>query len=113
MSIQKVKSRLYVETELMGANLGCVDTEQGLVLIDTPYLPHETQSWKEAIAKLSNKEIACVINTHQHFDHCLGNALLSPNVIAHQSAYEEMAQPDGTMRHYFEGIARLYDEMEA
>ena len=101
MSIQKVKSRLYVETELMGANLGCVDTEQGLVLIDTPYLPDEIRRWQEAIAELSDRKIAYVINTDQHFDHCLGNALLSPNVIAHQLAYEEMTQPDGTMRHYF------------
>jgi len=101
MSIQKVKNRVYVETELMGANVGWVDTEQGLVLIDTPYLPHEIQQWKEAIAKLSNSEIAYVINTHHHFDHCLGNALFSPNVVAHQSTYEEMIKPDGTMRHYF------------
>ena len=101
MSIQKVKNRVYVETELMGANVGWVDTEQGLVLIDTPYLPQEIQQWKEAIAKLSDKEIAYVIDTHHHFDHCLGNALFSPNVVAHQSTYEEMTKPDGTMRHYF------------
>lgn len=101
MSIQKVKNRVYVETELMGANVGWVDTEQGLVLIDTPYLPQEIQQWKEAIAKLSDKEIAYVIDTHHHFDHCLGNALFSPNVVAHQSTYEEMVKPDGTMRHYF------------
>lgn len=101
MSIQKVKNRVYVETELMGANVGWVETEQGLVLIDTPYLPQEIQQWKEAIAKLSDKEIAYVIDTHHHFDHCLGNALFSPNVVAHQSTYEEMVRPDGTMRHYF------------
>ncbi len=101
MSVQKVKNRIYVETELMGANVGWVDTEQGLVLIDTPYLPDEIQQWKEAIAKLSDKEIAYVIDTHHHFDHCLGNALFSTNVVAHQSTYEEMVKPDGTMRHYF------------
>ena len=101
MSILKVKSRIYVDTELMGANVSCVDTEQGLVLIDTAYLPHEIQQWKEALAKLGNREIACVINTDYHFDHCTGNALLSPNVVAHQLTYEEMAKPDGTMRHYF------------
>ena len=96
-----MKKRIYVETELMGANVGWVDSEQGLVLIDTPYLPDEIQQWKDATAKLSNREIAYVINTHHHFDHCLGNALLSPNVVAHQSTYEETAKPDGIMRHYF------------
>jgi len=101
MSIQKVKSRIYVDTELMGANVSCVDTEKGLVLIDTPHLPYEIQYWKEILAKLSDKEIAYVIDTDQHFDHCLGNALLSPNVVAHQLAYEEMTQPDGTLRHSF------------
>ena len=101
MSIQKVKSRTYVDTALMGANVACVETKQGLVLIDTPYLPDEIQQWKEAVATLGDGHIAYLIDTHHHFDHCLGNALFSPNIVAHQSTYQEMVKPDGTMRHYF------------
>ena len=101
MSVQKVKGRTYVDTELMGTNVACIDTEQGLVLIDNPYVPDEIQQWKDALARLSDRPVAYVINTHHHFDHCLGNALYSPNVVAHQSTYDELTKPDGTMRRYF------------
>ena len=99
--MQKVKSRTYVDTALTGANVACVETKQGLVLIDTPYLPDEIEQWKEAVARLGDGQIAYLVDTHHHFDHCLGNALFGPNIVAHQSTYEEMAKPDGTMRHYF------------
>lgn len=101
MTVQKVKSRTYVDTELMGTNVACIDTEQGLVLIDTPYVPDDIQQWKDTLAELSDRPIAYVVDTHHHFDHCLGNALYSPNVVAHQSTYEELTKPDGTMRQYF------------
>lgn len=101
MSLQTVTSRIYADTDLMGANVACVETEQGLVLIDTPYLPNEIQQWKEALGRLNNKGIAYLIDTHHHFDHCLGNAFFGPSVIAHQSTYDEMVKPDGTMRRYF------------
>jgi len=104
MSIQKVKNRIYVETEYIGANVSCVDTEKGLVLIDTPFLPNDIQQWKQDINRLTNGKIAHVINTDYHFDHCLGSALFSTNVIAHQLSYEEMTKPDGTMRDYFMSI---------
>ncbi|MFC1862260.1 MBL fold metallo-hydrolase [Chloroflexota bacterium] len=103
MSIQKVKSRILVaEMEYMGANVSCIDTKQGLVLIDTPYLPNEIKRWKENIAKFSNnKEVAYVINTDFHFDHCMANTILSPNVVGHDLTYKRMLKPDGTGRHLF------------
>lgn len=101
MSLQRIKNRIYAETALMGGNVACVDTAQGLVLVDTPYLPDEIQQWKDALAKLSEGNVAYVVNTHHHFDHCLGNAAFGPNVVAHKSTYDEMIKPDGTMRHYF------------
>ena len=101
MSIQKVKERTYVETEFLGANVGCVSTEQGLILIDTPYIPSEIHQWKEYLDKLNDNGIAYVINTHHHFDHCLGNIFYSLDVIAHQLCYEEMSKPDGTRRDLF------------
>ncbi|MFC2045749.1 MBL fold metallo-hydrolase [Chloroflexota bacterium] len=101
MSIQKVKNRIYVDTAYLGSNVSAVATDKGMVLIDTPFLPNEIQQWQKEITEATNQEIAYVINTDYHFDHCLGSALLSPNVIAHQLSYQEMTKPDGTMRDYF------------
>ena len=101
MSIQKIKNRTYVNIDYLGSNVSAVDTDKGLVLIDTAFLPNEVRQWKKEIAKITNKEIAYVITTDYHFDHCMGSAFLSPNVISHQLTYEEMTKPDGTMRGYF------------
>ena len=101
MSIQKCGNHTYVDIDYSGANLGCLDTEQGLVLIDTPFLPDEVDRWQETVTRLLNKEITCVINTHHHFDHVLGNATYSSHIIAHRAAYDEMTKPDGTMCYFF------------
>ncbi|MFH1382088.1 MAG: MBL fold metallo-hydrolase [Chloroflexota bacterium] len=103
MSIRKVKGRILVaETEYMGANLSCIDTKEGLVLIDTPYLLDDIKKWKENIAKFSNnKKIAYVINTDFHFDHCMANTLLCPTVVGHDLTYARMLKPDGTGRQFF------------
>lgn len=101
MSLQKIKNRIYVDIAYLGSNVSAVNTDKGLVLIDTPFLPNEIQQWKKEVTETTNQEIAYVINTDYHFDHCLGSAFLSPNVIAHQLTYDEMTKPDGTMRGYF------------
>jgi cyclase len=101
MSMQKLKDSIYAETGFMGANVSCINNEQGLILIDTPYIPDEIAQCQAALAKLNKNGIAHVIYTHHHFDHCLGSTFLSTSIIAHQSCYEEMNKPDGIMRHYF------------
>jgi cyclase len=101
MSIQKLGNHTYFDTAYNGANLGCIDTERGLVLVDTPFIPDEIDRWRETVTGTFHKEIAYVINTHHHFDHLLGNHSYCPNVIAHQSCYEEMTREDGTMLHFF------------
>ena len=101
MSIQKIGSHTYADIDYNGANLGCIDTELGLVLVDTPFIPDEIKKWQETVTKLCSKEITYVINTHHHFDHVLGNITYSPHVIAHQATYDEMTKEDGSMCHFF------------
>ena len=58
MSIQKLKGSTYVETGFEGANVGCVNTEQGLILVDTPHVPTEIHQWKETLTKLNKTKAA-------------------------------------------------------
>lgn len=101
MSIQKFGSYTYTDVDYLGANLGCIDTEKGLILIDTPFMPDDIEKWRVEVTRLLNKEIAYVINTHHHWDHVLGNSDYSAPIIAHQLAYDEMLKPDGSMCHFF------------
>ena len=101
MSIQRVGKHTYVDVDYNGSNVGCIITAPGMVLIDTPFIPAEIKQWGEQVAKLSPKGIRYVINTHHHFDHVLGNGTYCPHIIAHESTYQELLKPDGTMRRFF------------
>jgi cyclase len=83
----KVTDHVYVETKYTGANVGCVLTEQGLVLIESPMLPEDALDWREELRKVSDKEIAYLISTDHHFDHVFGNAFLTKRTIAQRIAY--------------------------
>ena len=98
MAVQKIEGRTFVETEFQGANVSCVVTEQGLVLIDVPYFPEDVRCWRQELSNISDKDVAYVINTDHHFDHALGSAIFSQNVVAHQLARQEMFQRDGMMQ---------------
>jgi N-acyl homoserine lactone hydrolase len=62
------------------------------------------------------RDVACVINTHLHFDHCGGNRLFAGVPIHVQRAEREAArQPDYTIPEWaeFEGVTYVEHDGEA
>ena len=82
----KITENVFVETKYLGTNVGCVITEQGPVLIDTPMLPEEADDLRSQLRQMSELDIAYIIYTHQHFDHVIGSAFLTKRTIAYQGA---------------------------
>lgn len=82
----RLTDHVYVETKYPGANLGCIVTGRGLILVDTPMLPGEADDWKCQLRGISGMDVAYVIYTHQHFDHVMGGAFFNAPVIAHAAA---------------------------
>lgn len=89
--MKRVSESVYVETGFVGANVGCVLTEQGTVLIDTPMLAEEARQLKEGLAAIAGSEIAYAVYTHQHFDHVMGTAFLTRRAIACRAAMSGIA----------------------
>ena len=85
------KKKIFVETAYLGANVSCVATERGLVLIDSPFLPGDAMEWVGLVREQTGKKIAYQINTDHHFDHVLGNAFTTENVICHDKAARGIA----------------------
>jgi len=73
-------------------NLTAIQTEKGLVIIDTEASPRVMAPIKEKIEQaFGRSDWAYVINTHAHDNHCSGNCLFKGAVIVgHQNLPEDM-----------------------
>lgn len=77
-----------------GGNLGVSVGEDGVFLIDDQFAPL-TPKIKAAIAKLSDKPVKFLINTHWHFDHTGGNENLGKDgtiIVAHDNVRKLMSE---------------------
>ncbi|MGD9147688.1 MAG: MBL fold metallo-hydrolase, partial [Anaerolineae bacterium] len=64
---------------------------EGVILIDSPMLPHEAHHWRAEIEKRTGEEIVYIINTDHHRAHVIGNQYFPTGaVIAHEHAWKEM-----------------------
>lgn len=84
--MQKVTPHIYAETDYFTPNVGFIVTEEGAVLVDSPFLPRDARHWFGEINRVTDRGIAYLINTDHHFDHMLGNCFLTRNVITHRTA---------------------------
>jgi glyoxylase-like metal-dependent hydrolase (beta-lactamase superfamily II)/Tol biopolymer transport system component len=71
---------------------------RGLVIIDTGLLPSRAPALRAAAERVFGRsDIACVINTHAHFDHISGNqAYPGIPIVAHANAIPEMRRSYGS-----------------
>ena len=77
-----------------GGNMGLSVGEDGVFMIDDQFAPL-TKKIKAAIAKLSDKPIRFVINTHWHFDHTGGNENFGRDeviIVAHDNVRKRMSK---------------------
>lgn len=84
--METYKGRIFVETEYSGANVSCISTEKGLVLIDSPFLPEDARHWVKTVVERTGRDIAFQINTDHHFDHVMGNGFVTDRIICHDKA---------------------------
>jgi cyclase len=80
--IKKISDFLYVETGVRGCNHGFVVTDDGVVMIDTPFMYSNSVSWGNEIAR--HGSVSYIINTEPHVDHFSGNAFFEGIIIAHE-----------------------------
>ena len=98
MEAEQISENVYANVNFEGGNVACINTEAGVVLIDTPMLPADVESWKGFVAGLNPKGILYIIATHHHFDHIIGNRQLGGRVIMQETAMQKMMEKNGTLR---------------
>lgn len=89
--MQQIAERVYVETAYHGGNIGCLITDQGPILIDTPMLPRDARHWHDQIIQLTSLPILYVINTDYRHNRILGNVFFDAPVVAHELTWEQVS----------------------
>ena len=51
--LREIADRVFVELDYEGANVGCILTDAGAIVIDSPVIPGEAQHWAKAVSKLT------------------------------------------------------------
>ncbi|NAS32103.1 MBL fold metallo-hydrolase [Flavobacteriaceae bacterium R38] len=88
----KLTDQLYMLVG-QGGNIGIFVGKNELFMIDDQF-PHMTVKLKEAIAKISDKPLKYLINTHWHGDHSGGNENFNKDevvIVAHKNVRERMS----------------------
>src|SRR4030043_1177718 len=80
--MQKITENVFVETDFRGCNVGFVVTDEGVVMIDTPYIPRDAVAWRDEVAR--HGTVRYLINTEPHADHFTGNYFFAGTVVAHE-----------------------------
>jgi cyclase len=89
--MQEIGAGIYAYTGFRAANVGCIVTGAGAILVDTPMIPEDADRWKEMVASVTDQPIIYVVNTDHHRAHVLGNQRIDAPVIAHEAAWKEMS----------------------
>ncbi len=97
--MKQVTASVYAEDQFSvppkfrGCNPSFVTTSEGIVMIDTPFMPTDALKWRNEIKKRG--EVRYIINTDHHIDHSTGNFFFPGTVVAHEKARANFTVPPG------------------
>ncbi|MCH8850142.1 MAG: MBL fold metallo-hydrolase [Chloroflexi bacterium] len=72
------------------ANAGLIVGPESCIVIDALFAPSMTRAFRSEIARVTEKPVRLLIETHHHIDHTAGNALFpEAQIISHANARRE------------------------
>jgi cyclase len=93
--VEEVSGGIYAYVQPDGSwflnNTGFLVGRQGVVSIDTTSTERRTRAYLEAIARVTDRPVRTLVNTHHHGDHTHGNCLLPlATILGHPLCREEV-----------------------
>jgi glyoxylase-like metal-dependent hydrolase (beta-lactamase superfamily II) len=92
----EIADRIWVARHpWLDVNVTLIAGSRGLVVVDTLASTVAAEAMLQDVRRVSAAPIVAAINTHDHFDHCFGNAVFASDeveLIAHESAAATMAE---------------------
>ncbi|MGQ9682745.1 MAG: MBL fold metallo-hydrolase [Anaerolineae bacterium] len=95
MVVLEVAPGVFAATDLVGANVGLISSDDGAVLVDAPLVPAQARAWGAQVERLAPRGVSYIINTDYHLGHSLGTSYLPPCLtVAHEAAWRHMRTLD-------------------
>ena len=110
--MQEIAPGVYVKTDYEGANVGCILTDVGAIVVDTPLIPADGKAWAAEVAKITDK-VLYVFNTDHHRAHIMGNQYFDAPVVAHEEAWREISSYKDTFIERTKNIFKKQPEIAA
>lgn len=103
--MEKITDHIWVETELFGANIGIIQTESGVILVDTPMLPTDQDTLVKNIMEENLGPIIWIIATDHHMDHFMGGSFLPGNIISHTAVRGKFMDTFGPLENIVDRVS--------
>lgn len=114
----EVADRVYVRVEpLLRVNVTLVVGDDAALLVDTLSSAGQAVELAAAVRAVTDRPLT-LVNTHHHYDHCFGNAVLAGDpprpVYAHERAAVALREdPEGLRREAYEEVRAEHPELAA
>jgi glyoxylase-like metal-dependent hydrolase (beta-lactamase superfamily II) len=82
--MQEISPHIYIENGYAGVTLGAINWPHGLILIDSPFRPEDTRSWRSALLNLGGGVDRMLVNLDAHIDRTLGSRAMECTVVGHE-----------------------------
>lgn len=97
--MQSLVRGIYVSPSYRGINLGLVQTDEGVVLVDTPMLPTLARQWAAEAKRYG--PIKYIVNTDHLQEHTMGNRFLEEgDIVAHEETRDRMRMTEKAREQY-------------
>ncbi len=110
--MQEIATGVYVVFDYEGANVGCILTDAGAIVVDTPLIPADGAEWATRVAEVTD-EVLYIFNTDHHRAHIMGNQYFDAPVIAHEAAWREISNYKDTFIDRTKNIFKKQPEIAA
>ncbi|MEU7900553.1 MBL fold metallo-hydrolase [Nonomuraea sp. NPDC049152] len=93
--VEEVSDGVYAYIQPDGSwwinNTGFMAGRRGVISVDACSTERRTRAYRDAIAKVTDRPITTLVNTHHHGDHTFGNHLFpEATIVAHERTREQI-----------------------
>ncbi|WP_232839716.1 MBL fold metallo-hydrolase [Nocardia aurea] len=93
--VEEVSDGVYAYVQPDGSwwinNTGFLAGRRGVIAIDACSTERRTRAYREAIARVTDRPVTTLVNTHHHGDHTFGNYLFPEStIVAHERTRERV-----------------------